>query len=264
MEDLLNLSAEIMRLDAIESSLGKGREWKDAKARYEAAVELFKTRRKEYVDSLLVKGEDWASISNEVASELARIESEADPSWQSAITYARDNLLPYLTKEARRSPLMRDLIKWTPVAAGAVAVIAYFTIRLSSGLDVSAPFESQLGLKQRAAATEKVIRYDDWMETRVRRGRWLKGILLWPIEPTTSEIEGAAEFASISLQGHDALAQRGEICSNLVEGYDAKLSDGQIEFIDQMADGIQSDKLQWDSKPMVTVLDQIRAKYPCQ
>ena len=253
-----------MHLDAVESSLGKGREWKDAKARYEAAVELFKTRRKEYVDSLLVKGEVWSSIPDEIASELARIESEADPSWQSAITYTQDNLLPYLTKEARRNPLMRDVINWAPLAAGVVAVIAYFTIRLTSGLDVSAPFESQLGLQQRATAAEKVIRYDDWMETHVRRGGWLKGILLWPIEPTQSEIEGAAEFASVSLQGYDALAQRGEICGNLVEGYDSKLSKGQIEFVDQIADGIQSDKLQWSSEPMVTVLDQIRAKYPCQ
>ena len=264
MEDLLDLAAEIMHLDAVEASLGKGREWKEAKARYEAAVKLFETRRKEYVDSLLVNGEDWTNVPNQIASELAQIESEADPSWQSAITYTRESLLPYLTKEARRSPLMRDVIKWTPIAVGVVAVIAYFTIRLTGGLDVSAPLESQLGLQQRAAAAEKVIRYDDWMQTQTRRGGWLKGIFVWPIEPTQTEIEGAAEFASISLQGYDALAQEGEVCGNLVEGNNAKLSEGQIEFVDQMASSIQSDKLQWSSEPMVTVLDQIRAKYPCQ
>lgn len=264
MDELLELAAEIMNLDAAEASLGKGREWKEAKARYEAAVETFKSKRKSYVDAILVKGAEWSGIPDVVASELNEFEANADPSWHPAIGYTRDNLLPHLTKEAGRRPWMRDVIRWTPAALGAVAVVAYFGIRLTSGTEVTAPLETQLGLQQRASAAEKVIRYDGWMGTHVRRGGWAKGILFWPIEPSDAEIAGAGEFVSLTLEGYDVLTQREEICGDLVADFNGKLSKGQINFVDDIAEDIQRDDLKWQTPPVLTILQPIKAKFPCR
>ena len=263
LDDLLELAAGIMQLDAAEASLGKGREWKEAKKQYEAAAEEFKSKRKDYVNTLLIKGEDWSGIPDCVASELDGIEAAADATWHPAIQYTRDNLLPELTKEAGKSPLLRDVIKWTPTALGVAAAIAYFGIRLTSGVDVTAPIESRLGLQQRAAAAEKVIRYDDWMGTHVRRGGWLKGIMFWPIEPNEAETKGAGQFVSIALEGYDALVQQRQICGTLVAGYGDKLSKEQISFTDDIAEEIQKDDVQWQSPPVMTILQPIKAKFPC-
>ena len=263
MDELLEISAEIMQLDAAESSLGKGREWKAAKAAYEAAVERFKAKRKTYVDALLRKGEDWSQIPDSVANELDEIEAGADPSWHPAIRHTREQLMPYLTKEAAKSPITRDLIRWTPWAIGAVVVVAYFAVRLTSGVDVSASLETRVGLQQRAAAAEKVIRYDDWMGTHVRRGGWFKGIMLWPIEPSDTEVSGAGEFVSVALEGYELLVQKGEICGTLQDGVDGKLSDSQIQFADEISEEIQHAKIDWQTPPVMTILIPIKAKFPC-
>jgi hypothetical protein len=264
MDDLLELAAGIMQLDAAEASLGKGREWKQAKKQYEAAVEEFNSKRNDYVDTLLVKGEDWSAVPDGITEELDRIEAGADASWYPAIQYTRENLLPFLTKEAGRKPIVRDVIKWTPTALGVAAAVAYFGIRLTSGVEITVPIESKMGIQQRAAAAEKVIRYDDWMGTHVRRGRWLKGIMLWPIEPGEAEIKGAGEFVSLALDGYDVLAQKGQICGSLIGGYDNKLSKEQISFIDDIAEDLQQDGIQWQTPPVLTVLEPIKAKFPCK
>jgi hypothetical protein len=264
LDDLLGLAAEIMELDALETSLGKGSEWKAAKKQYEATVEQFNSKRKDYVDTVLVKGDDWSVIPDAVANDLDNIGASADASWQPAVQYTKNNLIPFLTKEARKSPLTRDIIKWSPVALAMVVAIAYFGIRFTSGVDVSATLESKLGLQQRAAAAEKVIQYDDWMGTRVRRGGWIKGILFWPIEPSDVEVKAAGEFVSVALEGYDLLTQRSEICGTLMGGAGDQLSDGQIKFVDEIAQKIQEANLSWQEPPVMTVLQPIKEKFPCK
>lgn len=264
LDELLGLAAEIMELDALEASLGKGGEWKAAKKRYEAAVQLFNSKRNDYVETILVKGDDWSLIPDAVASDLDSIGASADASWQPAIQYTRENLIPFLTKEARKSPLTRGIIKWSPVAFAATVAIVYFGIRFTSGVDVSATLESKIGLQQRAAAAEKVIQYDDWMGTRVRRGGWIKGILFWPIEPSDVEVKAAGEFVSVALEGYDVLTKQSEICGNLTGGYGDQLSEEQIKFVDEIAEKIQETNLSWQEPPVMTILQPIKEKFPCK
>jgi hypothetical protein len=264
LDDLLGLAAEIMELDALEASLGKGSEWKAAKKRYEARVEQFNSKRKDYVDTVLVKGDDWSVIPDAVAADLDNIGASADASWQPAVQYTKENLIPFITKEAGKSPLTRDIIKWSPVVLAAVGAIAYFGIRFTSGVDVSAPLETKLGLQQRAVAAEKVIQYDDWMGTHVRRGGWIKGLLFWPIEPSESEVKAASEFVSVALEGYDVLTQQSAICGNLMGGSGDQLSGGQIKFVDEIAEKIQEANLSWQEPPVMTVLQPIKEKFPCK
>lgn len=263
LDELIELAAEIMALDALEASIGKGSEWKAAKKQYDTAVEKFNLKRKDYVDTVLVKGEDWSLISDVIANDLDTIAASSDESWQPAIKYTKDNLILFLEKEARKSPLIRDIIKWSPAALAAAAVIFYFGVRFTSGVDVSATLESKIGLQQRATAAEKVIRYDHWMGARMRRYGWIKGILFWPIEPSDDEVKATGQFAALVLEGYDILAKKNEICGNLIDGYGDNLSDEEIGFIDEIAVKIQEDELIWQEPPVMTVLQQIRDKFPC-
>lgn len=264
VDELLDLAAEIMALDRAENSLGKGPGWKAAKQQYDDAVGRFNLVREVFVNALLVDGRNWPELVDSVEQDIDAFEAAADESWNDAIQYTRDNLMPYLKKEARKPPLLRTAIKRLPLALGVIAAIIYFGIKLTSGIDVSGPIDSKLGIQQRADAAEKVIQYDDWMGTHVRRGGWLKGILLWPIEPSEAEIKAASEFVSLALDGYDVLTQRSEICGTLTGGAGGKISDGQIKFVDEISEEIQSGNLNWQEPPVMTVLQPIKEKFPCK
>lgn len=256
--DLVQVAARIVQLDELEGQVTDKREWQAGKDEYEALQEHFTKLRAEYVDALL--GDDAPSdgVSTEVQGQLNSLRAEADPSWHPAFDYTQENLMPYLTKQAGRSPRFRKAVKAVPFVAAAVAAIIYFGVALFSGTPVTEPIETRKGIEQRAAATEKVIRYDDWMHTRVRRGGWLKGIMLWPIEPNPFEVKGAGEFVGLVLEGQ----QYAKGCGSVV-GYGNSLTDDQIRMVGEVADFIQRDDLQWKEPAPMTVVAVLDSVKPC-
>lgn len=263
LNELLELAAGIMELDDAEQSLRKGHEWRAAKKQHDSLVEAFDKVRKNYVDGLLTKGEDWSHISAAVSSDLENIQSRADSSWHPSIDYTRNRLLPYLSKELGRPPIVREVIRWTPWALAGAAAIVYFSVRLTSSVEVGAPLSSKAGLQQRAAAVEKVLRYDDWMRTHVRRGGWLKGILFWPIEPSEEEIEGAAELVSTTLAGYDALAEQKVVCGSIAPSYDSTLTPQQMKLTADVAEYLQRGDIIWQKPPLLTIVEPIKQAFPC-
>jgi hypothetical protein len=264
LDELLGLAAEITALDALQVSLGKGSEREAAKKRYEETVEKFNSKRKDYADTILVKGDDWSTIPDAVSKDLDNLGAGADVSWQPAIQYTKSKLIPFLQKEAQKSPLNRNISKWSPAVLVVTVALVYFGIRFTSGVELSAILESKIGLQQRAAAAEKVIQYDDYMGARVRRGGWMKGILFWPIEPSDIEVKAAGEFVAVALEGYDVLTKKNEICGNLIGGYGDKLSDEQIKFVDEIAKKVQEPNLSWQEPPVMTILQPIKEKFPCK
>lgn len=247
--ELVQLAARIMELDQLESQLTDKRDWRAAKKEYDAHQEQFNKVRDEYVDALLEQDGVHDSAVDDVTQQLTELREQSDPSWHPAIDYTRDNLLPCLTKEAAKSPRLRKALKLVPLVVGGLAVLVYFGIRLASGTPVTEDFETRAGIQQRAAAAQKVIRYDDWMSTRVRRGGLFKGILLWPIEPTDAEVNGAAEFVSLVVEGQ----QYAEGCGS-VSGFGENLTDEQIKMVGEVANYIQRDDIQWEEPPVMTVV----------
>lgn len=258
MGELLKLADRIVELDQMESELSGTSDWKVAKAEYEASQRQFETLGDEYIDGLLASDEMRGKAVEDVEVSIAEFREHGDPSWQPALAYFEDNFLPKLRKEAARSPHTRKAIKALPWALGALVVALYFGIRIFSGTPVAAPLESREGLEQRAAATEKVIRYDDWMGTRVRRGGWLKGIMLWPVEPTESEIDGAAEFVALVIEGQGYAGGCGA-----VRGSADGLSDAQIDMIGEVAEYVRADSTVWKDPSVETVLDGLEQATRC-
>lgn len=266
-DELLKLAAQIMHFDAIEGSLTDRKEWKKAKTRYDELEATFKIHRDIYVESLLVKDGDWSAVPSNFEQKISDIEKNGSAKWLPAIQYMRQKISPHLNKEAKKSPLRRDtvkaVIKWGPWVFGIAVVSIYFGIRFTSGIEINSPIESKLGIQQRAAAFTKVMDYDDNMDTRVRRGGFLKGIILWPVEPTEKEMQGASEFVSLTLGGYDALAKNGSICGTLGYSQDNKLSDAQLYVTNEVARYVQQSETVWKSPPIFTVLEPLKSKYPC-
>ena len=256
--ELIQIAARIVQLDQLETKITDKREWKAGKDEWEARKEQFNKLRTEYVDALL--GDDAPSdgVADEIQSQLASLREEADPSWYPAFDYIQENFLPYLTKEAGKSPRMRKARKAAPFAAAGLAVVVYFGIAFFSATPVTAAIETREGIVQRADAAEKVIRYDDWMNTRVRRGGWLKGILLWPIEPDPYEIKGAGEFVGLVLEAQ----QYAKGCGS-VGGYGNNLTAEQIRMVGDVADYIQRDDLQWKEPAPMTMVAALESVDRC-
>lgn len=258
MVELIQIADRILELDQLELSIKGTSDWKIAKAEYEAAKERFGIVADRYIDGLLANSEWRGKAVEEVEASIAEFREQGDAGWLPALEYLEENFLPKLRREASRSPNTRKAIKAAPWAVGAVVILLYFGIRFTSGTPVSAPLESRAGIEQRAAAIEKVIRYDDWMDTRVRRGGMFKGILLWPIEPSQSEIEAAAEFAGLVLQGQNYATGCGAVI-----GAADELSDEQIDMVGEVAEYVRAESTVWRDPPVQTVLDGLEQAPSC-
>ena len=256
--DLVQIAARIVQLDQLESEIKDKREWKRGKDEWQACQEQFVAVRTEYVSALFGDDAPSGGVPKEVKDELDALREQADPSWHPALDYTQENLLPYVEKEARKSPSMRKVQRAAPYVAAAIALVTYFGVALFSGTPVTDPIETRAGIVQRAAAAEKVIRYDNWMGTKVRRGGWIKGLLLWPIEPDAYEIKGAGEFVSLVFEGQ----QYAKGCGT-VGGNGDTLTDEQINMVGRVADIIQSDDLQWRDPALTTVIPALESVRPC-
>ena len=174
------------------------------------------------------------SLSSFLAEELDAVKDAADESWHVAIEDVKNRLNKLADKEGKKSPTRRKIEKngwWIAIVAIGITMVSLKWYWL---VDVNEPIESTTGLVQRAAALEKLLDYDDSLDTRVRRGGWAKGILYWPAEPTEEEIEYASEFLWESVNLYDYLRRENAICNaNLIfnandENYKDEIAIAQI------------------------------------
>src|SRR3546814_1639910 len=79
---------------------------------------------------------DWSSdvcssdLVDGTIRELEDFRSKAHISWRPATDYTADHLVPFLQKEAKKSPAYRKAMKMMPWVIAAVCVVAYFGLRL--------------------------------------------------------------------------------------------------------------------------------------
>lgn len=258
---MLELASEIVALADAESTLDK-RDRKKAKERYETLEAEFKEVRTKYVDDLLGTPDGHDQAYDMVASDIATIRESCDPSWIPAVDYVADNLLPRLEKEAKRDPRVRKAIKAMPWVLGGIAVVAYFAIRFLSATPVNHALETREGIQERAAAIEKLLRYDDWMDTHVRRGGWMKGILLWPIEPTEAEIKAASEFASLAYEAQQVAVDQFN-CPAIPRGYGDRPSQEELDYLSATAGYLRGANVEWRKPPVVTAVDAAKVVGSC-
>lgn len=221
----------------------------------------FRGARDRFVYALLKEGDSPDELAAMVTADLAAIDAPPGSPLAVAADEVREELLNRIERESRKSPLHRTIIRWTPAAIGVALVIAYFSVRLASGIPIDQPIDTREGLRQRAAAAQKVLRYDDWA---AGRSGLIKEILIWPIAPTEAETQGAIEFANVVLGRHARLLATGQICGQPQFASETGLSKAQLELIAKSADHIAKAEVTWQDPPAATVEVPIRAAYLCE
>lgn len=76
------------------------------------------------------------------------------------------------------------------------AIVIFFGVRIFCLVDVTAPINTKEGMVQGERAYRKIVRYNDLAGRRVKKGGFLKSIVLWPIKPTEKEVEYANKYLS--------------------------------------------------------------------
>jgi hypothetical protein len=162
-----------------------------------------------------------------------------------------------------KGPKARRIIRWASAGLIAALLTAYFGIRLLSGLVIDAPAETAQGLQQRAAAAQKVIRYDGWMSAHPFPGGWLKAILLWPIQPTQAEIDAATEFAALVMGGYQELQASRFICGSLPAWQGDDLPQEAVALVGEVATSVRSADAATSGDLASMILRPITARFPC-
>ena len=154
------------------------------------------------------------SLSLFLSDELNSLKEVADKSWHSAIDGVRERLIKLAHIETKKSPAFRKFEKIAPLISIIAIVIIVFSLKWYWLVEVNQPIETTKGVVQRAGTLEKLLDYDDSMDTHVRRGSWLKGILFWPIEPTENEVKHASEFLWTTVDVYDYLLNENTLCGS--------------------------------------------------
>lgn len=200
-----------------------------------------------------------------LAEEFASLKQDADESWHNAIDDVGQRITKLALSESSKSPMRRKVEKngvW--IAIGVIA-ITMLSLKWYWLVEVDQPIETVTGTIQRAAALDKLLDYDDSMDTRVRRGGWLKGILFWPAEPTEKEIEHASEFLWAAVEIYDYLNTEGAICGSKLshnsndENYNDELEIAKIP----LTKIISGDAENFESGPLL-IASTFTTEFSCQ
>lgn len=250
---LMDLAMELGQFQGYLDSQGlKARN--QVQIRYNAVLRNF-------VYGLLKDGSSAAEAAQVVDTDIDEMMEVSEPWWHPIYDEVRGDILAQIERDSQKKPWQRTLRQWLPVILAIVVAGVYFGVRLYSATPVSQPVESSQGLRQRADALAKALRYDDWASGG--RGGFIKGILLWPIEPTEAEVRGAAELAGLVFEGGSYLQTQGEACGVPMPSQPGTLTSAEAGLLQRVADHLRSPDVQWSNPPVNTVLDPIRAAHRC-
>ena len=222
----------------------------------------FKSSANRFVFELLKEYPDENEAAEIVSGELEALAASNESPLETALEETRAYLLERISREARKSPRLRAIVRWTPLAIGVAVLIAYFSVRYFSIIDINAPAQSRDGLVQRAAAFEKVRNHDPQGGYSLRA--LAAKVLLWPLEPTQPEVEAAREFFQLSGEAFSRLGQRNEICVNPFDFIGGATLRQQVEIVHRVANYVRDPNSRWAEPPIETLSIPLRRDFPCR
>ncbi|MGE5952906.1 MAG: hypothetical protein ACM308_04715 [Qipengyuania vulgaris] len=139
-----------------------------------------------------------------------------------------------------------------------LVVAGYFGVGLYARTPVTAPIDSRAGIEQRAAALDKVLRYDDLVNGRMRRGGLLKDVLLRPLEPDDEEMEGAADLVGLIFAAQQTVPGCG-----LVTGNGESMNEAQKKMLREVVDYLEQPDAQWRDPALRTLGPALQSVSAC-
>ncbi len=223
----------------------------------------FKAARNTFVYDALNAGENSEKLKEEVIAELAQMEA-LQPGYASTYCFVRNELCQRIDQEGKKSPLRRRVLKWTPAALGAAALLGYISWDVLGQVKITQSINTAVGIQQRAAAFERAIDYDQAIRNPFGRTSAIREIIAWPIRPSETELAGAGEFVSLALSGYEKLSQEKQICGDIFATRTDALSKQDIDLVQRVAEHVNRQDVKWQSPPVMTILEPIRRAFPCE
>lgn len=180
-----------------------------------------------------------------------------------AIDRTAEKLADIAAKQQGKSSFRRKVEHyWWAIAIVAVAAV-YFGLRVYSAVPTYDQIETRDELIAGYTALQKVERYDDWADTGVRKGGWLKGVMLWPIEPNEDEVKFAGDMLWLSIGVYDYLLEEGLICNNTLSGpLENEDIDTQLEYAHLVGDFSESSPQQGNAIELTAAA--LKQSYSCE
>lgn len=225
-----------------------------------AAQAAFDAASKEFIRDLLSDGGDPDEIIPYLTADLDTLATQPGAN-ALRIARLREALLAQFADRARRNARRRAIFAAVPIALIFLIVFAYFGWRISNIITIDQPVETRAGLTQRAAALEKVLRYDDYHLEDVLRWRFLFEIAAWPTKPSAAEIKGAEEFVEAAVkqgQGLEGEGPHGPVACSI----DTHNELGLTMAMSNIAHRIRSPGMKWRDPPLLALRDTVLA-YEC-
>lgn len=210
-------------------------------------------------------GNSSQSLSSFLGDELNSLKEVADKSWHLAIDGVRERLTKLADIETKKSPAFRKFEKIVPLISIIAIVIVIFSLKWYWLVKVNQPIETTKGVVQRAGTLEKLLDYDDSMDTHVRRGGWLKGILFWPIEPTENEVKHASEFLWTTVDVYDYLLNENTLCRSQMthNSKDDNMKD-EIAISQVVIDYLKTTNPNNSENGALLIANAFISKFPCK
>ncbi len=230
--------------------------------------------KQRYDEAVEALGADVVADHRTLAKATAMVTSEMDditglsaPEMRPLLDKVRYDVIGYLEQQlapTRQQTTMRTRLFGLGAVAAILLVLAgALALRQYNAIPISAALDTRPGIKQRAAALAKVIRYDDWDPgTRGGLRTLVVKLVIWPFEPSEGEIQGAREFAGAVVDAAEQLQAAGQACK--LPRFGDPVTEDQIAFLAKIAARLRSKAVTWGNPPAATVLNAIRESYPCR
>lgn len=193
------------------------------------------------------------------ASDLTDHEKEKN---SCAITLTATKLDKIAKKQQGKSGLRRRVERLSPLIVVVALVVVVFGIRLYSALPTFETIETKEELQAAYATIKKVERYDDWMNAKVRKGGFLKELILWPVEPTDSEILFANEMLGFVTVVHDYAVEQSLLCKTEISGMlESQSVEIQLEYTRFVGDFADESKMAGNAVEIAFAA--LKKKYGC-
>jgi hypothetical protein len=206
--------------------------------------------------------QEKSGLISHIIYELDELKSVADSSWHAAIAKLKELLVEQTIKESKKSSFRRKIEKHSWWIILVTISISALSIRYYSAVEVTDKITEKSGIIQRGDALQKILRYDDWMDTKVRKGGWLKSFLLWPIEPTKEEINYAAEFIGATEEIYGHLLGQSIIC-NVPTSYNTDHMTASKDVLDFIQEKSNIFKIDQTENSVELIAIPFIEKFPC-
>ena len=177
-------------------------------------VEAKSLYRREIMDlsHRLIASSDTPGAAMEIATDSLLGILRTNLEWREVIAQVKDDLVAQIDADSRTRPFIRWARYYSLPILAALGVAIYFTVWWYNQITIDKPASTLEGLRERAMAFDKVIKYEEDSSSSGIRGGMARSLILSVMEPNEQEIAAAKQFVSTTLAAYQATPASKRTC----------------------------------------------------